>query len=100
MRAADALSDVHYGAWQQHERMSVIGWGLTLNAVAPQPSNESSSAQGISYEYGELKQGEVMHVWISWQTNPTTAGTRDQDVTLLDGSQPVITLQRSFTVFP
>src|SRR5205807_10444592 len=29
------------------------GWwrGMTLNAVAPQPSNESSSAQGISYEY-------------------------------------------------
>lgn len=32
--AADALADVYYGLWQQRERMGVIGWGLTLNAVA------------------------------------------------------------------
>lgn len=34
MRAADALSDIYYGLWQQHERMNVISWGLVLNAVS------------------------------------------------------------------
>jgi O-antigen/teichoic acid export membrane protein len=34
MRAADALSDIYYGLWQQRERMSVIAWGLVLNATA------------------------------------------------------------------
>ena len=34
MRAADALSDIHYGLWQQHERMGVIAGGLVLNSVS------------------------------------------------------------------
>jgi O-antigen/teichoic acid export membrane protein len=34
MRAADAFSDVYYGAWQQQERMATLGWGLALNALA------------------------------------------------------------------
>ncbi len=34
MRAADAISDVYYGVWQQHERMGVIAGGLMLNAVS------------------------------------------------------------------
>jgi O-antigen/teichoic acid export membrane protein len=33
MRAADALSDIYYGLWQQRERMSVIAWGLVLNSA-------------------------------------------------------------------
>jgi len=33
MRAADALSDIYYGLWQQCERMSVIAWGLVLNSA-------------------------------------------------------------------
>lgn len=33
MRAADALSDIYYGLWQQRERMSVIAWGLVLNST-------------------------------------------------------------------
>jgi len=91
-----AKSDIHDLLVQ----MSPGWWeGMTLNAVAPQPGNESSSSQGITYEYGELKPGETMHVWISWQTNPTTVGTRDQDVTLLDGSQPLLAMQRAFTIF-
>ena len=33
MRAADALSDIYYGLWQQRERMKVIAWGLLLNSA-------------------------------------------------------------------
>jgi O-antigen/teichoic acid export membrane protein len=32
--AADALADVYCALWQQHERMGVIGWALTINAIA------------------------------------------------------------------
>lgn len=32
--AADALVDLYCGLWQQHERMAVVGWVLTLNTVA------------------------------------------------------------------
>jgi O-antigen/teichoic acid export membrane protein len=34
MRAADALSDIYYGVWQGHERMSVIAWAMILNSVS------------------------------------------------------------------
>jgi O-antigen/teichoic acid export membrane protein len=34
MRAADAVSDIYYGLWQQRERMSAIAGGLVLNAFA------------------------------------------------------------------
>jgi O-antigen/teichoic acid export membrane protein len=34
MRAADAISDIYYGVWQQHERMSVIAGSLVLNSVS------------------------------------------------------------------
>jgi O-antigen/teichoic acid export membrane protein len=34
MRAADAISDIYYGVWQQHERMATIAGGLVLNAVS------------------------------------------------------------------
>jgi O-antigen/teichoic acid export membrane protein len=32
MRAADAMTDIYYGEWQRHERMSVNGFGMALNA--------------------------------------------------------------------
>jgi O-antigen/teichoic acid export membrane protein len=33
MRAADALADLYYAAWQRQERMGVIGGGLVLQAL-------------------------------------------------------------------
>jgi O-antigen/teichoic acid export membrane protein len=32
--AADAFADVYCGLWQKYERMSMVGWVLSLNAVA------------------------------------------------------------------
>src|ERR1700730_15902364 len=46
MRAADALSDIYYGLWQQHERMHVITWGLVLNAVSSVAFMTASSMLG------------------------------------------------------
>ncbi|MFN2583048.1 MAG: hypothetical protein ABR498_09950 [Candidatus Dormibacteria bacterium] len=77
------------------------GWwdGMTLNAVAPQSNMETSDARGITFDYGELQPGDTLHVWISWQVNATTVGNRDQNVVLSDGSQQVIAMPRSYTIF-
>jgi hypothetical protein len=77
------------------------GWwlGMTLNAVAPQANNETSDARGVTFDYGEISPGETLQIFISWQTNPTTVGTRDQDVVLSDGSTPLVAIHRSYTIF-
>jgi hypothetical protein len=78
------------------------GWfdGMTLNAAAPQSSQEASNAQGGVFDYGQLDAGATMPIWISWQTNPTTVGGRDEDVEVFDGSKPLVTVHRSVVVFP
>jgi hypothetical protein len=78
------------------------GWfdGMTLNAEAPQAQQESSDASGVTLDLGQLDAGATTPVWISWQTNPTTVGAREQDVTVFDGQQPILTVHRSVVVFP
>jgi hypothetical protein len=78
------------------------GWfnGMTLNAAAPQSSQESSSEQGGIFDYGQLDAGSTTPIWISWQANPTTAGGRSQDVQIFDGDKPVVGVHRSVFVFP
>jgi len=78
------------------------GWfnGITLNAAAPQSSQESSDSAGTTMDFGSIDAGSAMPVWISWQVNPTTAGGRDQDVTLWDGDKQILTVHRSVFVFP
>jgi hypothetical protein len=37
---------------------------------------------------------------MQFQVNPTTTGTRKQQVALLDGNTPLLSLTRHLTVFP
>jgi len=78
------------------------GWfsGMTLNAMAPQSSQDSSNDRGTAFDYGRLDAGSSMPVWISWQTNPTTVGARDQDVLLYDGPTLIAAVHRQVVVFP
>jgi hypothetical protein len=78
------------------------GWfsGMTLNALAPQSSQDFSTAQGTVFDYGQLDAGATMPLWISWQTNPTTVGARDQDVALYDGATLITAVHRQVVVFP
>lgn len=78
------------------------GWfsGMTLNALSPQSSQDSSTAQGTVFDYGQVDAGVTMPVWISWQTNPTTVGARDQDVLLYDGPTLITAVHRQVVVFP
>lgn len=78
------------------------GWfaGMTLNGIAPQPSSESAQGQWQVWDFGKIPAGVAYRVWISWQTNPTTMGRRSQDVALYDGGTELMTVHRTFTVFP
>lgn len=78
------------------------GWfdGMTLNAQAPQSNQQSSDVTGTTFDFGSVDAGSSMPVWISWQTNPTTTGGRDQDVTVMDGGRALVRIHRSVYVFP
>jgi hypothetical protein len=89
---------------QLHDARLVLApdWfnGMTLNATAPQSSQESSSAQGAIWDYGQIDAGVTTPIWISWQTNPTTVGSRRQDVLLYDGPTLILAVHRTVVVFP
>lgn len=78
------------------------GWfeGMTFNGLAPQPAVEKSLDGSMFLGYGKLNPGEQLTVWISWQVNPTSAGLRTQDVTVLDGERTLVAVHRTLTIFP
>ena len=63
------------------------GWanGLTFNAIEPQASQESSSHGELSLQLGSISAGDTYVEHLYYQINPTTTGSRKQQVALLDG---------------
>jgi hypothetical protein len=78
------------------------GWfqAMTFNAVAPQPSTQSAQGRWQVWDFGKMPAATAFHVWISWQVNPTNIGRHSQSVALYDGGTPLMTAQRTLTVFP
>jgi hypothetical protein len=78
------------------------GWfeAMTLNEIAPQPSTESAQGRWQVWDFGQLPAATAFHLWISWQTNPTNIGRHPQTVALYDGGTHLMTVDRTFTVFP
>ena len=74
--------------------------GLTINTTEPQASQELNRNGRIAFDYGPVKAGEQLTVWIQYQVNPTTVGSRTQHVELDDGNTPVATIARKLTVLP
>jgi hypothetical protein len=89
---------------QLHDARLVLSpdWfnGMTLNAAAPQSSQESSDARGATWDYGQIDAGVITPIWISWQTNPTTVGSRREDVLLYDGPTLILAVHRTVVIFP
>jgi hypothetical protein len=73
---------------------------MTLNGLSPQPSNQSSQGAWQVWDFGPMSPGTAFTVWVSWQTNPTNIGSRAQVVSLYDGSNELMTIDRSVTIFP
>lgn len=78
------------------------GWleAMTLNTTAPTPLSESAGPDGLAMQFEALPAGHTMVVWMDWQVNPTDVGRRDEDTRLSDGTTPIVSVNRTVTVFP
>jgi hypothetical protein len=78
------------------------GWfdGQTLNTTEPQASEETNENGSVAFAYGALPAGERLHVWLEYQINPTTTGSRKQTAVLQDGETQIATLTRKTRIFP
>jgi hypothetical protein len=78
------------------------GWvdGLTVNTIEPSPVNEASRDGKLALDLGHLPAGAKHVLYIDYQVNPTTISSRTQTVQLADGETPILTANRSLTVFP
>ncbi len=78
------------------------GWwnSMSVNSVAPEPSNETSHDGKVVLAYGDLPAGQSLICWLYFQVNPTNVGNRREDVSLLDGSTQLLHVHRSLTIFP
>ena len=74
--------------------------GLTVNTIEPSPLNEASRDGSLALELGHLPAGARHVLYVEYQVNPTTVGTRTLKVELDDGETPVATLSRSLRIFP
>jgi hypothetical protein len=78
------------------------GWleGMTLNTVEPSPIGEASSNGNLTFELGHIPQGNSYLLFLQFQTNPTNVGHRPATVTLLDGDEELLHIDRTITIFP
>ena len=78
------------------------GWsdGVTRNTIAPEPVDQGDEAGRLVLAYDELPAGRTLTVRIQLQVNPTTVGTRPQDVEVRDGDRVLARAERTLTIFP
>lgn len=78
------------------------GWidGMQVNSTNPQPGSETSSDGRVVLDLGPIDQGHRALYFMEFQVNPTTVGSRSQDVQLYDGRRLLLRIDRTLTVFP
>jgi hypothetical protein len=78
------------------------GWAesITINTIEPSPVGEASRNGKLAFELGHIPAGQSYVLFMDFQVNPTNVGHRSQDVQLLDGDTPILTIKRDVTVFP
>ena len=78
------------------------GWidGLTVNTIEPSPVNEASRDGNLTLELGHLAAGAKYVLFMDYQVNPTTVGSRTLHLELDDGEQPVASLTRHLRIWP
>jgi hypothetical protein len=74
--------------------------GLTVNTIEPQASQELNRNGQLVLEYDTLNSGQQLTVWVQYQVNPTTIGSRTARVELDDGDTPITSITRHVTMFP
>jgi len=78
------------------------GWaeGQTMNTIAPSPVSEGSRDGDLLFKLGHVPAGQRFVLFLQFQVNPTTVGSREQDVVLYDGSRRIASLDRTAVYFP
>jgi hypothetical protein len=74
--------------------------GMTINTPEPAPSQETSDNGRLSFQLGDIPDGQIFVFYMQFQVNPVTVGSRIQQVEVLDGSTPLVSLTRHMTVLP
>ncbi len=78
------------------------GWveDMQVNSLSPQPVSEGSRDGKLVFVLGHLAAGHSYIFFIEFQVNPTNVGHRSQNVELDDGSQELLKVHRTVTVYP
>jgi hypothetical protein len=78
------------------------GWvdGITVNTIEPGPVNEASRNGNLVFSLGHLPAGGKYVLFMDFQVNPTTVGSRTLHAELEDGEQPVAALSRTLRIWP
>jgi hypothetical protein len=78
------------------------GWlsGLTLNTIEPAASNQGWRDGALRLSYPPIAKGGSLVVYLEYQVNPTTVTRRARTASLLDGSNQLVSLSDTITVFP
>ena len=78
------------------------GWleSMTVNTIEPSPVNEGSDNGKLTLELGHIPAGKSYLLFMQFQVNPTNVGHRSAPVTLMDGDEEILEINRTITVFP
>jgi hypothetical protein len=78
------------------------GWtdAMSINTIEPAALRESSRDGKLALDYGHVRRGASLVVFMQLQVNPTNVGRRSQSVTLADGERELASVDRMVTVFP
>jgi hypothetical protein len=78
------------------------GWfdGFTVNTMSPDTKDWTQRDGHHVLAYDAVPAGTELVVRLQYQVNPTTMGTREQDVALEDNGEMILALDHDTTVFP
>ena len=95
----------HITAHQDLKEATLVldpGWleSMTVNTIEPSPVGEASDNGRLSLDLGHIPAGGSYLLFMQFQTNPTNVGHRSTNVTLKDGDQKLLQINRTITIFP
>ena len=79
------------------------GWleGMAVNTIEPSPLGQASSDGRMTLDLGHIPKGDSFLLFMQFQVNPTNlAWRRPANVTLVDGSTPLVRIHHHYTIYP
>ena len=91
-----------------HEKLNHVvlrlqsGWAESqqMNTIEPSPIAQTSRNGDLLFTLGPIEKGQKYTLYIEFQVNPTNVGRRSADVALYEGSERLLTIERTLKVFP